>query len=274
MSTTSTEPATDFTQVKSRQRETWAMGDYAVVGTTLQLVGETLCEAADLRAGARVLDVCAGNGNASLAAARRWCKVTSSDYVPSLLQAGRRRADAEGLSLEFVVADAEQLPFADESFDYVLSTFGVMFTPNQPLAASELLRVCRTRGRVALASWTPDGFVGELFRIVGRYAPPPPSVASPALWGTRARIDELFPGARVVSSEMRSFTFRYVSGQHFVDVFRTFYGPVHRAYATVSKEREPALTADLLELLARHDRGRGESLVVPSTYLEVVLEKL
>ncbi|MFO0683357.1 MAG: class I SAM-dependent methyltransferase [Sandaracinus sp.] len=273
MSTTPAEPATDFAQVKSGQREAWGMGDYAVIGTTLQLVGETLCEAADLRAGARVLDVGAGNGNASLAAARRWCEVTSSDYVPPLLQAGRRRADAEGLSLQFVVADAEQLPFEDASFDYVLSTFGVMFAPNQPLAAAELLRVCRAGGRVALASWTPDGFVGELLRVVGRYAPPRPSVPSPALWGTRGRIDELFPSASVVSSEVRTFTFRYVSARHFVDVFRTFYGPIHRVYASVSRELEPALTTDLLELLARHDRGRGESLVVPSTYLEVVLEK-
>lgn len=267
------ENSIDLTPIKRRQQETWALGDYSVVGTTLQIVGETLCETLDLRAGARVLDVCAGNGNASLAAARRFCDVTSTDYVPSLLEAGRRRAVADGLSIRFVSADVEQLPFGDDAYDYVLSTFGVMFAPDQRRAASELLRVCRPGGQIGVASWTPDSFVGELFRVVGRHAPPPQGVPSPADWGTMARASELFAAARFVSGRERTFTFRYVSAEHFVDVFRTFYGPVHRAYASVSTAGESALTADLVSLAERRNRARDGSLVIASEYLEVVAQK-
>src|ERR1700720_2530720 len=182
----------DFEAIKQRQQAAWSSGDYAVVGTTLQIVGERLCEALDLRAGQKVLDVAAGNGNVSLAAAHRWCDVISTDYVPSLLERGRARASAEGLAIEFQEADAESLPFADGAFDAVVSTFGVMFTPNQNQAAAELLRVCKPGGKIGLANWTPDGFVGQMFKTIGKHVAPPAGTRSPALWGTRPRITEMF----------------------------------------------------------------------------------
>ena len=201
----------DFAAIKVRQKATWASGDYAVVGTTLQIVGETLCEAADLRAGERVLDVAAGNGNATLAAARRYCEVTSTDYVPALLERGRERAAAERLhGIDFREADAEALPFDDGSFDAVVSTFGCMFAPNPPRVAAELLRACRPGGRIAMANWTPEGFIGQVFKTVGQHVPPPAGVTSPALWGSRARLVELFgDSAAGIVAQPRLFMFRY-----------------------------------------------------------------
>ena len=268
-------PATaNLDQVKARQHSAWASGDYAVVGTTLQIVGETLCEALDLRAGQKVLDVAAGNGNASLAAARRWCAVTSTDYVPALLERGRARAAAEGLAMTFREADAEALPFADGSFDAVVSTFGVMFTPDQDKAASELARVCRPGGKIGLANWTPDGFIGQLFKTIGRHLPPPTGVKSPALWGTRDRIADLFGrNAAAISAEPRLFTFRYRSPSHFIDVFRTFYGPVLKALAALDERGREALVADIAGLIARFDRASDGTMVVPSEYLEVVITR-
>ena len=202
----------DLSALKTRQHGAWSSGDYAVVGTTLQIVGEELCEALDLRAGQKVLDVAAGNGNATLAAARRWCEVVSTDYVPSLLERGRARAAAEGLSVEFKEADAEALDFADATFDTVLSTFGVMFTPDQDRAAAELLRVCKSGGKIGLANWTPEGFIGQLFKTLGKYLPPPAGAKSPALWGTQARITEMFgASAASIKAERRHFMFRYRS---------------------------------------------------------------
>src|SRR6185437_16447358 len=217
----------DFEALKTRQHGAWSSGDYALIGATLQIVGEELCEALDLRAGQRVLDVAAGNGNATLAAARRWCNVVSTDYVGALLERGRMRANADGLSVEFREADAEALPFDDASFDAVLSTYGVMFTPNQERAAAELIRVCKHGGKIGLANWTPDGFIGQLFKTLGQHIKPPPGTKSPALWGTPSRIIELF-GAQAASihSEPRHFVFRYRSAEHWLDVFRTFYGPL------------------------------------------------
>src|SRR3981081_3508570 len=213
----------DLAALKFRQHAAWSSGDYAVVGTTLQIVGEELCEALDLRSGQRVLDVAAGNGNVTLAAARRWCDVVSTDYVPSLLERGRIRAEAEGLSVEFKHADAEALGFADATFDVVVSTFGVMFTPNQDQAAAELLRVCKSGGKVGLANWTPEGFIGQLFKTLGKYLPAPPGTKSPMLWGTTARITQMFgPAATSIRAEKRNFTFRYKSAAHFVEVFRTY----------------------------------------------------
>ncbi|HWL67897.1 MAG TPA: class I SAM-dependent methyltransferase, partial [Geminicoccus sp.] len=182
----------DLAAIKTRQQTAWASGDYAVIGVTLQIVGEELCEAMDLRAGTRVLDVAAGNGNATLAAARRWCEVTSTDYVPALLDRAAERAEAERLPVTFKAADAEDLPFADGSFDAVLSTFGVMFTPDHARAAAELARVCRPGGRIGLANWTPDGFIGQLFKLIGRHVAPPPGLRPPSLWGTRTHLAELF----------------------------------------------------------------------------------
>ena len=186
----------DLKALKSRQQAAWSSGDYAVIGTTLQIVGEELCEALDVRSGQKVLDVAAGNGNASLAAARRWCDVVATDYVPALLERARERAAAERLDIEFREADAEALPFPDGSFDVVVSTFGVMFTPDQDRAAAEMIRVCKPGGKIGLANWTPDGFIGQLFKTIGKHVPPAPGAKSPALWGTRARIAELFDAAR------------------------------------------------------------------------------
>ena len=265
-------PVADLAALKLKQQVAWSAGDYAVVGTTLQIVGETLCEALDLRAGQRVLDVAAGNGNATLAAARRWCDVVSTDYVGTLLERGKARASAEGLTVQFQEADAENLPFADGSFDAVLSTFGVMFTPNQERAASELARVCKPGGKIGLANWTPSGFIGELFKLMGRYLPPPAGVKSPSLWGTEVRLRELF-GARVgtLTAKQTNFVFRYRTSQHWLDTFRTYYGPVQKAFVAVGADREEALTADLLALVQRFNRSGDASLVMPSEYLEIVI---
>jgi ubiquinone/menaquinone biosynthesis C-methylase UbiE len=264
----------DFAAVKQRQQGAWSSGDYAIVGTTLQIVGEQLCEALDLRAGSKVLDVAAGNGNATLAAARRWCDVTSTDYVPSLLKRGRERAAAEHLTIEFREADAEALPFADASYDVVLSTFGVMFTPDQDKAASELARVCRSGGKIGLANWTPEGFIGQLFKTIGRHVAPPAGVKSPALWGTPARLDELFGDqASEIVAEPRMFVFRYRSPDHWLDVFKSYYGPALKAFATLDDAGQAALRRDLLDLLDEFDHSDDGTVVVHSEYLEAVISK-
>ena len=262
----------DLSAVKQRQQGAWSSGDYAMVGTTLQIVGEQLCEALDLRPGSKVLDVAAGNGNATLAAARRWCDVTSTDYVPALLERGRERATAEHLPVEFREADAEALPFADASFDVVMSTFGVMFTPDQDKAAAELMRVCKPRGKVALANWTPQGFIGQLFKTLGKHLPAPAGVKSAALWGTQARLNEMFAGADV-DAQARMFVFRYKSPEHFLDVFRTYYGPMHKAFGALDAERQKALAADLIALVREFNRADDGSMAVHSEYLEVLITK-
>ncbi|RKE86568.1 class I SAM-dependent methyltransferase [Rhizobium sp. AG855] len=266
-------PVPDLAALKTRQQGAWASGDYAVVGTTLQIVGETLCEAIDLRAGETVLDVAAGNGNATLAAARRFAVVTSTDYVAALLERGRARAAADGLTVTFQTADAEALPFGNETFDVILSTFGVMFTPNQEAAAGELLRVCRSGGRIGMANWTPEGFICQLFRTMGQHLPPPPGALSPALWGTEARLDALFSVAGTVSIQPKVFTFRYRSPDHWLEVFRTWYGPVHKAFAALPDAGQAALGQDLLALIARFNRATDGTMVVPSDYLEVIVTK-
>ena len=264
----------DFNAIKRRQQATWASGDFAIIGTTLQIVGESLAEAADVRAGERVLDVAAGNGNASLAAARRFARVTSTDYVPQLLEKGGARAKAEGLEISFQVADAEDLPFADGAFDVVLSTFGVMFTPEHHRAAQELLRVTRSGGRIALANWTPEGFLGELFGVVGRFAAPPPGTRSPMLWGSEPYIVELFgPHATDLRCLRRHFNFRYRSAAHWIEVFRTFYGPTHKAFGALDAARQSQLSAALGELLGRWNVAGPDSLVVPGEYLEIVITR-
>jgi SAM-dependent methyltransferase len=271
---TASPQAADLAAVKTRQQAAWSAGNYAVVGTTLQIVGEDLCEALDLRSGQRVLDVAAGNGNATLAAARRWCDVTSTDYVASLLDAGRVRAQAEGHRIQFQEADAENLPFGDASFDAVLSTFGVMFTPDQDKAAAELLRVCRPGGKIGLANWTPESFIGQLFKTIGKYVPPAPGLKSPALWGSKARIEELFGRS---SSEIRftrrHFNFRYHSPAHWLDVFRTYYGPMNKTYGALDAAGQSAFTGEVIALMARDNRSGDGTLVLPSEYLEVVIER-
>lgn len=266
--------AVDFAAIKLRQQGMWASGDYAFIGTTLQIVGELLAEEVDLRAGERVLDVAAGNGNASLAAARRFTDVTATDYVQELLDKAASRASAEGASIDFRVADAEALPFGDESFDVALSTFGVMFTPDHHRAASELIRVVRHGGRIGMANWTPESFVGQLLRQVASYAAPPPGTQSPMLWGTEPRLVELFGAdASDIRCARRNYIFRYRSAGHWIDVFRNFYGPMHKAYAALDSERQAALTGALTELLERMNVGGRDSLVVPGEYLEVVITK-
>jgi ubiquinone/menaquinone biosynthesis C-methylase UbiE len=268
--TTATEP--NYTAIKQRQQATWAAGDYAMIGTTLQIVGERLCEAVDLRAGERVLDVAAGNGNATLAAARHFAQVTSTDYVGALLERGKERAAAERLTVTFQTADAEALPFPDNSFDVALSTFGVMFTPNQNQAAAEMLRTVRKGGRIGLANWTPDGFIGQLFKTLGKHVPPPAGVRSPALWGTVPRLVELFSGHDVTTTK-QTFHFRYKSPGHWLETFRTYYGPTNRAFAALDAAKQAALESDIIELLELMNRGGRNSLIVPSEYLEAVVTK-
>ncbi|MGA8899294.1 class I SAM-dependent methyltransferase [Bradyrhizobium sp.] len=262
----------DYTAIKLRQQAVWSAGDYATIGTTLQIVGERLCEAVDMHAGDIVLDVAAGNGNATLAAARRFARVTSTDYIGAILERGRERAAAERLSVSFREADAEALPFADGSFDTALSTFGVMFTPNQEKAAAELVRVVRKGGKIGLANWTPDGFIGQILKTVGRYAPPPAGIKPPTLWGTMARLRELFEGHEINTS-LQTFTFRYESPKHWLDVFRAYYGPTNRAFAALDAEKAAALEADILDLLEKWNWGRSDSLIVPGEYLEVVITR-
>ena len=264
----------DFAAIKAKQQATWASGDFAVIGTTLQIVGESLAEAVDVCAGERVLDVAAGNGNATLAAARRFAEVTSTDYVPSLLEKGATRAAAEGLQVTFQVADAEDLPFDDASFDVVLSTFGAMFTPDHTRPAREMLRVLRDGGRIGLANWTSEGFIGQLFKVIGAYLPPPAGLKSPALWGTEPHIVELFgPQAIDIRCVRKHFNFRYSSSAHWIQVFRDFYGPTHKAFAALDAAGQVALERDIRALLERLNVAGKSALVVPGEYLEVVIVK-
>ena len=271
---TANPPAPDLRAIKAKQQAAWSSGDYAVLGTTLQIVGEQLAEAMDLRAGATVLDIAAGNGNATLAAARRWCDVTSTDYVEALLARGRKRAEAEGLAVSFQQADAEALPFADKTFDAVMSTFGAMFSPDQSRTASEMLRVCKSGGRIGLANWTPDGFIGQMFKTIGKHLPPPAGVKSPALWGTSEWMEKAFrPEASALVVETRNFMFRYRSAQHFLDVFRRYYGPMLKAFEALDERGRAALAADIVVLIGRFNRSGDDTIVVPGAYLEVVVTR-
>jgi SAM-dependent methyltransferase len=264
------QPVPDYSAIKQRQQATWASGNYAVIGTTLQIVGETLCEALDLCAGETVLDVAAGNGNASLAAARRFAKVTSTDYLPQLLAAGKARAEAEGLTITFREADAEALPFADGSFDVATSIFGIMFTPDQEQAAAEIARVVRKGGRIGLANWMPDSFIGQLFKTIGKHVPPPAGLVSPALWGTEERLKALFPRGRITVSK-HIFNFRYESPEHWLSIFKTYYGPTHRAFAALTAEGQAALQSDILGLIGKFNRRSDGKMVVPSDYLLAII---
>jgi SAM-dependent methyltransferase len=263
----------DLAAVKSRQQAAWSAGDYSIVGTTLQIVGETLCEAVDLRAGERVLDVAAGNGNATLAAARRFAEVVSTDYVGALLDHGRERARADRLPVTFLEADAEDLPFETGSFDVVLSSFGVMFVADHEKAASELLRVCRPGGRIGLACWTPESFIGRLFKVIGAYIPPATGVSSPALWGTEAYLRELVGAQGSVATQIRTFVFRYRSPEHWVEIFRSYYGPVLKAFAALDPKARLPLERDLHNLLDEFNVARDGTVVIPSEYLEAVITK-
>lgn len=263
----------DLEALKARQRATWSSGDFAVVGTTLQLVGESLCEAADVAAGSRVLDVACGNGNATLAAARRFATTVGVDYVPALMARAEERARAERLPITFVEGDAEALPFPAAAFDTVLSTFGVMFAPNHVRAADELLRVTTSGGKIGLASWTPEGFLGEFFRTIARRVPPPAGAPSPFVWGSEEKVSALFGSrASVVHSERKPFVMRYRTASHFIEVFRNYYGPTLQAFRALDERGQAQLTDDLVELLGRHDRGGVRALAVPAEYLEIVFQ--
>ncbi len=265
--------APDFTAIKTKQRSAWSAGDYSVVGVTLQIVGETLCEAMDLHAGERVLDVAAGNGNCSLAAARRFCDVTSTDYVQDLLDRGRERAEAERLPMTYKQADAEALPFTDSSFDAVTSTFGAMFAPDQNQVAAELLRVCRSGGKIGMANWTPDSFIGGLFKTLGKYVPPAPGLNSPALWGTRERLEDLFADAATIAVAERHYVLRYRSPEHWIDVWREIYGPLQKAFDSLDAQKQQALRSDLITLVESMNSATDGTMAVPSKYLEVVATK-
>lgn len=271
-STTATQP--DFEAIKAKQRIAWGSGDYSVVGVTLQIVGESLCEALDLRSGQRVLDVAAGNGNVSLAAARRFCQVTSTDYVQELLNRGMERAHADRLPIEFQTEDAENLSFEENTFDAVTSSFGVMFTPNQDKAAAELIRVCKPGGKVGLANWTPDGFIGQLFKTIGSRIAPPAGLKSPALWGTPERLNEFF-GVKSSTIEIakRVYVWRYESPEHWLRIWKTIYGPLQKAFAALEPEKQDLLEKDLLDLIGRFNVAEDGTMVVPSDYLEVVVNK-
>ena len=272
---TSTLVSPDFTAVKQRQQEMWASGDYSLVAARIQPIAERLCETADLQAGWRVLDVATGSGNAALAAARSGCSVVGIDYVPALLEVGRRRAAAEGLDVELRSGDAEEIPFADGTFDAVISVLGVMFAPNQERAARELVRVCRPGGTIALANWTPDGFVGEMFRTIGAHVPPPAGVLPPPLWGSAARLEELFAGTvDELTVHPRTYTFRFRSADEFVEFFRRWYGPTTKAFGALEPEGQLALEADLVALVERHDRlGGGGAVAIPAEYVDVTARR-
>jgi SAM-dependent methyltransferase len=268
-------PAPDFAAVKSRQQKTWASGDFSVVASRIVFQAEHLCETADVQAGWRVLDVATGSGNAAIAAARRGCEVVGIDYVPALLERGRVRAAAEHLDVEFVEGDAEELPFPDASFDAVVSIYGVMFAPDHKRAASELLRVCKPGGRIALASWTPEGFIGETFRVFSRYLPPAPGLEPPVRWGDAAYLKSLFgTDASFVTSYRRTAIFRFRSAEENVDFFATYYGPTLRAFESLEPARREALRNDLLSLARRYDRNGGTGpIAITADYLETVIDR-
>lgn len=263
----------DIPTIKQRQQATWASGNYSAVGTRLLLTAELLCEAVDLRAGERVLDVACGNGNAALAAARRFCEVVGVDYVPALLERARGRAQAEGLEVTFQEGDAEALPCSDESFDVVLSTCGVMFAPDQEQAARELLRVCRPGGRIGMVNWLPDSYVGELFRTIGRYVPPPPGLRPPALWGDPDRLRELFGPDVTISAPERVFQWRFPSAEDQVEFFTTYYGPTNRTVAALAADRAADLKAEMLDLVKRFNESGDDTVVLRMDYLEAVVHK-
>lgn len=270
----SQEQAVDLKQVTRAQQQIWSQGDFSRIGVIGQGVAENLAEAANVRAGERVLDVACGAGNGAIAAARRtWEPTVGLDYVPALLERGRERAAAERLDVEYVEGDAQELPFEDESFDVVMSIFGAMFAPDHQRTADELLRVCRPGGRIAMANWTPGGLVGTVFRTVATHAPPPPGVAPPPLWGTQEHLQELF-GDRVSELNLtrRHLTMRFRSPDHWLEFFRTWFGPAKVAFERVGPEGAEALAGDLRELLEGANTD-AETLVVPSEYLEVVAVK-
>jgi ubiquinone/menaquinone biosynthesis C-methylase UbiE len=264
----------DLAAVKQRQQATWSSGDYHMIGTQILIVSELLIEALDLHSTDRVLDVATGSGNAALAAARRGCTVVGVDYVPALLERARQRADAEALDVAFIEGDAEALPYQDGTFHVVSSVFGAMFAPDQERTASELARVCRAGGRIGLVAHTPEGFIGQLFKTIAAHVPPPAGVRSPIQWGTEERLRELFDDQIAeLSVVKRHYAFRYRSPEFFVEYWRRFYGPTMKAFDAVGEAGQAALESDLLDLVARFNTAHDGTMVVPSEYLEAVINR-
>jgi len=259
-------------QIKQRQQSIWAAGDFSMIATPTTIVGERLCEAVDLRAGQRVLDIATGSGNTALAAARRYCEVTGIDFVPSLLERARERATAERLDIDFREGDAESLPFPDASFDVVLSTFGVMFAPDQARAAAELLRVCRPGGKIGLTTWPPEGFIFELQRTSARYSPPPPEgFQSPVLWGTEKRLRELLgDGVSSLSLTRLTLLMRHTSVDEWLQFTRNYLGPVRQLVESLDPERQRAIGCEVASLAHAHNRSGDATMAVPAQYVEVI----
>ena len=258
--------------IKAVQQGSWSSGDYGRIGTTLQIVGERLVEVMDVRSSQSVLDVAGGNGNVSLAAARRFCNVLSTDFVASLLKQSRRRAMADGFDIEYQEADAEDLPFPDNSIDNVVSTFGVMFAPNQEKAAAELVRVCNKAGKIGLTNWSPHGFIGQYFELLNQYVPLPPGVKLPTIWGTEDFIEQRFSAsARAIAHATPVYNFRYRSPRHWFNVFSSYCGLTLNAFRALDDDRGEALREDILRLIAAHNRADDGSMVVPSKYLQSVI---
>jgi ubiquinone/menaquinone biosynthesis C-methylase UbiE len=266
-------PRVDTRAIKARQQSAWASGDYAVVGSALQSVGEELCESLNLAQDARVLDVAVGNNHASLAAARRWCEVTATDIASDVANRGRQRMAAQNLGVRFIEADAEALPFGDQSFDAVVSTFGAMFSPDQDRAASEMIRVCRRGCQVGIANWTPEGFIGRLFAILARHAPPGVEARSPFQWGTAARLEELFAAYGSVWITRKKVVFRYKTPADWVEKFRASYVPALTAFAQLDAADRRALRAELIELIGQCNRANDSTMVVDAEYLEVIVTR-
>lgn len=265
---TSPESAT----AEARHHGFWVVGDYTRIGVSLQMTGEQLCETMDLRAGQSVLDVASGNGNASLAAARRFCRVVATGHATPVLDKSRKRAEAEGLPIDYRLAEVEALPFADAQFDNVVSTFGVMFTVNQAQTTAELTRVCKAGGKIGLANWTPQGFFGQLVNVIESHIQPPDGVCSPSTWGNEEFIQTTFqPYARSIKTYDRAFSFRYQSPTHWVDVFMADYGPSMSAFEALDESDNLALRRDMLNVINRFNRATDGTMVVPSEYIDVVI---
>ena len=261
----------DFAAVTAGQRKTWARGDFNEIARQNVVMAEALCEAVDPRPGQRVLDVACGSGTAALVAERRYCEVTGIDYVPELIERAETRARANGQAVDFRVGDAQDLPFPDDSFDVVLSVYGVQFAPDQPRAASELLRVCRPGGTIGLAGPIPEGWSGDWFAAHAAYVPPPPGVDSPLRWGTDEGLEELLgTGTRSIESERRTALQYYRSVDHAVEVFGTYFGPTINALATLEPDDQERLLGDLREVFERYNRATDGTAVVENQYLQTI----
>jgi ubiquinone/menaquinone biosynthesis C-methylase UbiE len=261
----------DYAEITVRQQATWSLGDFNELARQVMAVSDALVEAVDPRPGQRVLDVACGSGNAAISAARRYCKVTGLDYVPSLVERAKQRAAAEGVPIDFRVGDAQSLPFGDASFDVVVSTFGVMFAPDQAKAASEVLRVCKPGGKIGLANWGPEDFGGTVFRAIAKHAPPPPGLTPSIRWGTPAGIEELLgPGTSNISATHRTFFQHFESIDHMADVFFRYFGPANRAMSVVDAATQPALRRDVADTFAAHNRATDGTARIESRYYQVI----